>query len=412
MKKIYMLIVALFFCNKFYAQNEIPILKHSSQVKIVELKLLNSEYRETNINITPDGKFLYFMSDRGGQTWSSYSGYYNGKSRYDGDIWYSEKINGFWHAPVCLSSQINTWSGEDEPNISPDGQRVYYQSWKSNWQSTGGPYYTSELNGKNWGESVGFGAGINRFFSAEYNKAFYYATDGMSVAPDGNTFIVACGPDYEGNMDLYISFKKNNVWIYPKKLNISTDYDERSVFIAGDGRTIFFASDGYGGFGGLDILKATLTENGECINVTNIGQPFNTDKDDYSFIITASGKEAYFSRNGDIYFADLLSENELAPSPTVIVSGRITDCNYKPLEMKLILKDDKNNQIATAKSSEKGDYTFAFPEQEGNFLIYDENKNKLASFSVKTKNTYQEITLNIKNCKTENNSAGGAVQPD
>ena len=76
----------------------------------------------------------------------------------------------------------------------------------------------------------------------------------MSISPDGNIFIVASGFDYEGDMDLFIAKKIRDKWQYPKKLNISTENNERSVFIAGVGKTIFFASDGYGGYGGLDIF--------------------------------------------------------------------------------------------------------------------------------------------------------------
>lgn len=396
------------FCTFFiFGQNEIKII-NNKDIKITKLDQLNSSYRETNLNISPDGKYLYFMSDRGGQPWSTFSGTFNGSSRYDGDIWFSKKINGKWQNPHCLSNKINTWSGEDEPNISPDGQRVYYQSWKSYWQTTGGPYYTAVLTEEQWSSSTGLGGGITDFFVGEYNKSYYYATDGMCISPDGKTFIVAAGADYDGNLDLYLAHNKRGVWEKPSKMNICTDKDERSIFIAGDGRTIFFASDGYGGFGGLDIFIGTLQDDGKCVNVRNIGKPFNTSKDDYGFIVTASGEEAYFVREGDIYFAELPPENELSPKPTVLVKGRLIDCNYKPIETEIVVLDKEENKIADSKTSSKGEYLFILPNETEKYTIFDKNNNKLKVFDVTKSDDYQEIKFNIKDCNSGSATSNGA----
>ncbi|MBN2892626.1 MAG: PD40 domain-containing protein [Bacteroidales bacterium] len=399
MNKYYILFLFAFLSVSAFSQGrEIPVVKNSSKLEIYELSQINSSYRETNLNISPDGKYLYFMSDRGGQSWSSVSGTFNGKSRYDGDIWYSKKNGNEWQSPKCLSSNVNTWSGEDEPNISPDGQRVYFESWKSSWQTSGGPYYTSELNGNVWGTPEGLGGGITEFFKGEYNKRYYYATDGMAISPDGNTFIVSCGGDYDGNLDLFVGYKKNGRWEVPQKMNISTDYDDRSIFIAGDGHTIFFASDGYGGFGGLDIFMGTLQDDGKCVNVKNIGEPFNTPKDDYGFIITASGEEAYFVRDGDVFYAKLPPSNELSPEPTVIVSGKLVNCANIPMEMHLYLKDATGKIVVSSKSASNGEFVFSFPEKSGKYEIYDDHDNLLKSFTVKKLDQYQEIKFDLKNC--------------
>ena len=63
---------------------------------------------------------------------------------------------------------------------------------------------------------------------------------------------------------------------------ISTPKNERSIFIAADGKTVYFASNGYGGKGGLDILKTTLNEDGTFDELYNLGEPFNTKDGWYS----------------------------------------------------------------------------------------------------------------------------------
>ncbi len=399
--------ITIFFILIFSVSNaqNIPILKHKN-VEITKLDILNSSFRETNISISPDGKYLYFFSSRGGQTWS-YPNYnvYNGKSQYDGDIWCSEKKGGKWQKPVCLDKIINTSIGEDEPNISPDGQSLIFQSWRYDYENR--PYYISKKIGSKWSEPKRFGKNITLFFK---NESWATATDGMSISPDGNKFIVACGNDYDGNLNFYFSKKTNEKWAYPKPMAINTKKDERSIFIAGDGQTIFFASDGYGGYGGLDIFKANIDENGKCSNITNIGKPFNTDRDDLGFIITASGKEAYFVRDGDIYYANLKDiDNRLIPKPTVIVSGRIYDCNKKPVETTLeLINVDKNMVVGTSKTDAKtGEYSIVLPEQSGNYKIVDTKKKKtLKKFRIEKKNIYQKIEYNIE-IKCPNSAAGG-----
>jgi len=393
---LYITFILLTFIN-LYSQ-KYPIVSNPSSVVVEIIPQLNSDKRETNLSITPDGRYLYFMSDRGGQSWSSYSGTFRGQPRYDGDIWFSEFKNGRWGKPSCLSSRVNTYSGEDEPNITPDGQNVIYQSWGRSYYSDGGPYYIATLNGSRWGDPIGLGGGINEFFTDEMDRYSGYGTDGMSISPDGKKFIVACGHDYDGNLDLYFSSKRKGSWSYLKKMSISTPKDERSIFIAADGNTIYFASDAYGGFGGLDIFKATIDDYGNASDITNIGAPFNTTDDDYGFIITADGKSAFFVREGDIYFAELQDDSPIAPGASILISGSITDCGSIPLETGLVLLNSDDEEIDVCKSSRDGDYVFSIPNQSGQYKIVNLNDDVLETFSIASSDVFQEFEISLTDC--------------
>ncbi|MEA3451348.1 MAG: hypothetical protein U9Q83_05535 [Bacteroidota bacterium] len=392
-------------------QNAISSKRHTDVIQntnftINKLDQLNSKYRETNICITPNGKYLFFMSDRGGQSWSSGATMFKGKKRYDGDIWYSTKENGYWTKAKVLSDKINTFSGEDEPNISPNGQTVYFQSWRTWWAKTGGPYYSAEIDGFNWGNPVGLGSGINDFFKDEYDKYFGYATDGMSISPDGKTFIVACGTDYDGNLDFYISRKKNGAWSYPKRMNLSTGKEERTIFIAADNHTIFFGSAGYGGYGGIDIFKGYLNDDGSVTDIKNIGKPFNSSRDDYGFIITANGEEAYFVREGDIYFAKLEEDNQIAPGASIVISGIYTDCNGKPLNKQLFLQKKNNNDRLNTVSNKNGKFVFSLPAENGLYEILNESMEVLISLKIDAKENFTEYNVKLKDCSIVVPSAG------
>jgi Mg-chelatase subunit ChlD len=332
------------------------ILDHKDRIQIKRIGILSSKYRETNLSITPDGKYLYFMSLRGGQAWSGSYMTYQGDSVFDGDIWYSHKINGKWQPPKSMPYGINTPQGEDEPNVSADGKTVYYQSWNSLWKRTGGPYYQARhTGGKSWSRPQGLGGGITEFFKTTP------ATDGMTISSDENTFIVAAGYDYDAPMDIYMSKKTSHGWTYCKKLPISTPKDDRSVFLAADGKTIYFASDGYQGFGGLDIYKTTLNSDGSIGEIVNVGAPFNTPADDYGLILTGDGNEAYFVRDGDIYFADLKDADERIkpeiPTYTHILKGTIRDsASWQQLSAEVILLDARTKRVITKQRTNKNGY--------------------------------------------------------
>jgi len=398
-RNLYLLISCLLLTISTFGQQP-SILDHKDKIVVSKINAVNSYARETNLSISPDGKYLYFMSDRGGQIWSTYSGTYKGRERFDGDIWYSVKSGENWKKPICLGIAVNTSSGEDEPNISQDGQYVVFQSWKYNWKVTGGPYYQAELSGNKFTNSRGLGGGINKFILTEYIKAGNtYATDGASMSPDGKTFLLCAGPDYEGRMDIYISRKVNGKWSYMKKLGISTSGDERSVFIAGDGKTIYFASDGYRGFGGLDVYKTVMNDDGTFGKVLNIGAPFNTSADDYGFITTASGNESFFVRDGNVHYANTKEADPLLkPTVTVIISGTIKDKQGKAVQLYLELEDvNEEKQISDSKSnSSSGEFLFSTADVSGTYRIRDDNHKFVdTTFVVEIKDGYAEIHLDL-----------------
>lgn len=374
--------------------------------ELKELKNLNSRFRETNLSITPNGKYLYFLSQRGGQNWSTYSFRTDdGVLQFDGDIWYSSRAseNDEWSKPSILGKNINTNNGEDEPNISMDGQTMYFQSWRSDWEFTGGPYYKVERNGTTWTNPIGMGGEINRFFrdlsdkstermykdimlgKLQSSESYVIGTDGMAVSPNEKIFVVSAisqnGPN--NSYDLYISRKNQyGSWSYPVPLSINTYSDEISVFIAGDNRTLYFASDKPGGYGGFDIYKATLLDGANCSKPVNIGAPYNSGADDYGFIVSSVEDEGYMVRNGDIYHVDLTPQAE--PEKTLVINGLVRDNKGKPLFATIQLLQG-GKELENAKSnSASGEFSFSQKQETGTFqLLAKTTDNRAASIEFK-----------------------------
>jgi outer membrane protein OmpA-like peptidoglycan-associated protein len=391
--------------NLLYGQSSgLDSLSMRETISVFPLEIVNSPYRDVNLSITPNGKYLFFMSGRGETRWSlKKESTFKGKVEYDGDIWFSERINTIWQPPKYLPLPINSAKSEDEPNISPDGQTVYFQSWHNGWEIDGGPYYRAELYGNRWQNPTGLYGGIHQFFKDSMSYYRRYATDGMAISPNGKIFIVAAGVDYDGDLDLYISRKSdNNEWSYPKRLVISTKGEERSVFIAADGKTVYFGSSGHGGFGGLDIFKTTLYDNDSFGEIINIGAPFNTNQHDFGFIIGALGNEVFFVRNDDIYYAQLGEQfNEIKPSPTLVINGLVLDCQQKPVQATIELYDmTQNKLLATARSNSiSGAYSIAIRRFEGKYrqrIRYANDTTLLRKDFDLTEDTPQLLELTIQ----------------
>jgi len=372
------LIGSLFFLLVTHSvlTQEIEVLEYANLVEIEELNILNTDRRECNLSLMPNGSTLYFMSTRSKSVRDNEG---------DGDIYRSENLaDGNWGTPEFLS-QINTYSGEDEPSVSYDGEKIYFQSWKSNWQSTGGPYYEANLVNGKLRNIRGLGGGISQFFRREFAAHMGYATDGMAVSADGNLFIVACGSDYDGNMDLFYSMKQFGSWSFPEVLGVSTRGNERSVYISADNKTIYFSSDGHGGFGGLDILKTTF-EGRKTGPIVNIGKPFNTRKDDMGFVISGEGEAAFFIRDLDIYYADLSKLNDqIKPASSTLIFGTIS-LNNSPLQTTVVVKSE-GNILGKIQSDESGKYalTLAQLTDEAQVYIEDDSTELFESHSIQPK---------------------------
>ena len=113
---------------------------------------INTGVWEAQPSISPDGRTLYFVSNRSG-------GYGNM------DIWKSvQNVHGIWTEPVNLGEKINTNEDEMSPFIHPDNQTLYFSS-KGHIGMGGFDIYksTKDQDG-NWTTPVNLGYPINTHY--------------------------------------------------------------------------------------------------------------------------------------------------------------------------------------------------------------------------------------------------------
>ncbi|WP_406827009.1 OmpA family protein [Pedobacter sp. KACC 23697] len=126
---------------------------------------VNSEFWESQPAISPDGRTLYFISNRPG----GYGGY---------DIWKSTITDDAkWGPAINLGPGINTAFDENTPFLHADGKTLYFSS--NGWPGFGNKdiYFSRQDNDGQWQKPVNIGYPINSFEDES----------GLVVSADGNS---------------------------------------------------------------------------------------------------------------------------------------------------------------------------------------------------------------------------------
>ncbi len=112
---------------------------------------VNSKYWEAQPSISPDGKILFFVSNREGGL--------GGK-----DIWISTQNKaGEWSKPINPGKNINSSGDEQSPFIHPDNQTLYFSSNGRIGMGSSDLFKVTRNEGT-WNEAINLGYPINTTF--------------------------------------------------------------------------------------------------------------------------------------------------------------------------------------------------------------------------------------------------------
>jgi outer membrane protein OmpA-like peptidoglycan-associated protein len=144
-------------------------------------KPINSKYYEANAALSPDGKSIYFSSNR--------------KESMGGmDIFRSDLLDdGTWGEPVNLGPAINTVLNEEFPVMSPDGKRLYFCSQGHSTMGGFDVFYSEMRDDGSW-ESVPVNLGYPLNTSDDD-----YTFSPVGVTEQNSSIIFALGkmPEYD-----------------------------------------------------------------------------------------------------------------------------------------------------------------------------------------------------------------------
>lgn len=273
------------------------------------------------------------------------------------------KEDGSLENPVRLQKKINSKFNESTPVFTKDGKTMYFtrnnylggKKGKDDKRITLLKLYKAEFVNDKWTNIVELPFNSDQFsvahpaLSAD-EKKLYFASD---------------MPGSLGQSDLY-SVVINNDGTFGQPVNlgptINTEGRETFPFISGDNE-LYFASDGRPGLGGLDVFVVKINEGAAFDQIQNIGEPVNTKFDDFAFIINSSTRKGFFSSNkeGGIGNDDIYKFTETRKLDCEKkLSGIIADSETNQVidGAKVILLDDKFQEIAETVSGSDGTYNF------------------------------------------------------
>jgi Tol biopolymer transport system component len=256
---------------------------------------VNSSSSELQVGISPNGKTLYFSSDRAGTYGSQ-------------DLWVSHlQSGGTWDAPVNLGAVVNSTALDSSPTVSIDGHWLYFSSRRAGglggldcWRA----YRVNVEDDFGWEPPENLGAAVNSTFD---DADCLIRRD--ELGHETLWFTSLNRPAGKGDWDIYTSAIQDDGSFAPATpvTELNTAARDTRMTLSGDGRTIIFTSNRAGGVGGIDMWMAERPSPNrpfcEPVDLTAI----NSTANDRSPSMTTNGAQLYFTstRSGGLGSDDL-----------------------------------------------------------------------------------------------------------
>lgn len=264
---------------------------------------LEPELFAPGIVSTPEATELNAVFSPGGNTF-----YFTRKAQTpDGinTIMVMERIEGRWTQP--RTAPFSGDHAEADPFFAPDGNTLFYISTKPARGRRPYDLLVMHKTETGWSEPVNPGLPLN----SPQND--YYP----SITSDGVLYFGSNRPGSRGGRDIYKSRYVDGTFTEPQNVGepVSSDYAEGDVYIAPDERYIIFVCDGRpDGFGSGDLYICFKKTDGAWSSPINMGESVNSESYDFCPIVSPDGKYFFFSRSGDVYWADAKLIDTLRPN--------------------------------------------------------------------------------------------------
>lgn len=291
--------------------------------------------------------------------------------------------NGSLLEPEKFSKKINSKYHESTPVFTNDGLTMYftrnnYLNGKKGRDSEKGVLLKLYKATKNEGE-------WDNVSELPFNSNQYSCAH-PALSPDEKTLYFSSNmPGSKGMSDIYkVAILSDGNFGKPINLGdkINTQAKETFPFISKNNE-LYFASDGHPGLGGLDVFVAQLNENGIHGKIKNVGEPVNSNFDDFGFIIDTNSNNGFFSsnrENDNLGYDDIYRFTETISMPKELqqsLMGVVVDSSTQlPIEgVKLALFDVNYVKLGEVISDKEGKFYFGAVDFGNKFRIIPEQKD-------------------------------------
>jgi hypothetical protein len=229
---------------------------------------------------SPDGKELFY-------TWQNPNG------SQDYHINYMKKVDGVWSSPVPAPFTDKNGSAEIEPNFTPDGKRLYFDSERQGGFGKADIWYVEKTD-TGWSMPINAGVTVN----TKYNDNF------ASFAEDGSMFFCSDRNKADWDIDIYYAKYENGNLLAPIRLGDSINTLNWDACPTVVNNKLFFESKQNNGFGNGDIYFSRIS--GDSFGKAELmSANFNSNVSEWGITISPDKKYLFFFREGaGIYWVD------------------------------------------------------------------------------------------------------------
>ena len=391
-------------------RNYLEVIKLNSKRFYIEDAGINSEYSDYGSSFSGNNLIFATARDTGSFTkrrhrWNNkaFTNLYSSEMKVDFDT--------VMDTPKKFSKTINTKFHEATPVFTKDGKTMYFTRNNYNRGKKGESdnhvvklkLYRADLQNGKWSNVMEL-----PFDSDEYSTAH------PTLSADEKTMYFASDmPGSLGESDLYkVAINEDGSFGTPMNLGagINTPGKETFPFVT-DEDELYFASDGHPGLGGLDIFVAKIKKDGTFKTVQNLGQPLNSKKDDFAYLLNTKTRTGFFTsnRDGGKGFDDIYKFTELRKlNCEQVIEGIVRDQETNaPIEgAQVVLFDEDMTKLKTVDTDAKGYFNLGTADCDSKYYIRaektDYETNELPYESPKTAgNTYLPLSIKKRLVKIE-----------
>lgn len=302
-------------------------LEHNDDNPVAKTKKTNIETGSRSLGVAYFKDGLLFATPQTDK--------YNEKTAYYDLASISKSAPDQFAEPIILSKELSGPYYEGTPYYSTGDNKIYFSSNSADIKR----YKAKKLEELPISKD---GRNILKVYQAEFIDGEWtnvkelsfnsnsYSCAFPNLSPDGNTLFFASNREGGyGGYDLWAVTKVNDsTWSAPLNLGENVNTFEDDIYPFATENRLYFSSRGWPGLGGSDVFVVPLSGNEVKSEAKNVGQPINSTKDDFSFILGEDGTNGYLSTNREgshgydliYYFYDY--------HPMEIISGVVRDGNF------------------------------------------------------------------------------------
>ncbi|MDI1306720.1 MAG: OmpA family protein [bacterium] len=338
--------------TKVFNENPNYLSKLEQKEKLFILEKININSEKSDFGAILYNNVLYFASAR-----NENGKIYGWNNEPYLDLYQSNyKEENATYSEPTLISELNTVYHEGPLTMTKDGNTIYFSSES----------FKDKLFEKDKAKKIKYGQ-VSLYKAVKENDKWTaitalpfnsksYSTGNPSIDKEGNFLYFASNmPGSIGGTDIWkVAINSDGSFGSPENLGnkINTVGDENFPFVTDDS-VLYFSSNGLTGFGGLDVFAVDLNKNGIP---NNVGNPVNTEKDDFAFTFNKEKNIGYLSSNRSgvdhIYSAVPVCKGQ------ILAIVKNAKNNAVLADSRVIILDENNTILDTKISNEKGEVSY------------------------------------------------------